>query len=148
MHLVILFGERSQGTIYLPRHPSQSTIEFDIGTHREKGYIVYALQLQHTEWANQIPNLSSLCHVPLSFSNKTKLTPIQSKILWNRENCCFKETGLILMEEPETKFQLESPGGRILVQADCKNSKVVKVTLQSMPAFVAYCDKMVTFVEN
>ena len=47
------------------------------------------------------------------------------------------------MEAPETRFQVESPGGLISVVAECNGSTVTKVTLESMPSFVAYTNKMV-----
>ena len=59
-----------------------------------------------------------------------------------------KETGRISMQEPETCFDIESPGGIISVVAECKNGKVRKVTLKSMPSFVAFTDKMVIFLQK
>ena len=47
------------------------------------------------------------------------------------------------MGEPETRFSVESPGGIIFVVAACKSGKVEKVTLQSMPSFVAFNNKKV-----
>ena len=47
------------------------------------------------------------------------------------------------MREPEAHFDIESPGGIISVVAQCKNGKVEKVTLQSMPSFVAFNNKKV-----
>ena len=47
------------------------------------------------------------------------------------------------MREPETRFSVESPGGIISVVAFCKSGKVDKVTLQSMPSFVAFNNKKV-----
>ena len=58
----------------------------------------------------------------------------------------FKETGRVEMEAPETRFQVESPGGLISVVAECNGSTVIKVTLESMPSFVAYTNKMVIWL--
>jgi len=46
------------------------------------------------------------------------------------------ETGIIEMEEPETKLTLESPGGLIDVVARCENGKVTRVTVRNVPSFV------------
>lgn len=53
------------------------------------------------------------------------------------------ETGLIPMEEPETRLVLEPPGGLIEVVASCKNGKVTRVTVKNVPSFVDRCDAMV-----
>jgi proline racemase len=46
------------------------------------------------------------------------------------------ETGIISMEEPETRMILEPPGGLIEVVASCKDGKVTKVTVKNVPSFV------------
>ncbi len=46
------------------------------------------------------------------------------------------ETGIIAMEEPETKMILEPPGGLIEVVARCKAGKVTMVTVRNVPSFV------------
>jgi len=53
------------------------------------------------------------------------------------------ETGIIPMEEPETRLVLEPPGGLIEVVASCKNGKVTRVTVKNVPSFVDRCDAMV-----
>ena len=50
------------------------------------------------------------------------------------------ETGIIAMEEPETRLVLEPPGGLIEVVAHCKNGKVTRVTVKNVPSFVDKCD--------
>ena len=50
------------------------------------------------------------------------------------------ETGILAMEEPQTRIVLEPPGGLIEVTADCSNGKVTKVTVKNVPAFVDRCD--------
>ncbi len=46
------------------------------------------------------------------------------------------ETGIIPMQEPETKMILEPPGGLIEVVARCENGKVTRVTVRNVPSFV------------
>jgi len=46
------------------------------------------------------------------------------------------ETGIIPMEEPETKMILEPPGGLIEVVARCEAGKVTRVTVRNVPSFV------------
>lgn len=53
------------------------------------------------------------------------------------------ETGIIQMEEPETRLVLEPPGGLIEVVASCKNGKVTRVTVKNVPSFVDRCDAVV-----
>ncbi len=53
------------------------------------------------------------------------------------------ETGIIEMEEPETRMTLEPPGGLIEVVASCKNGKVTEVTVRNVPSFVDKCDAVI-----
>ncbi len=46
------------------------------------------------------------------------------------------ETGIIPMEEPQTRLILEPPGGLIEVVAQCQAGKVKKVTVRNVPSFV------------
>jgi proline racemase len=46
------------------------------------------------------------------------------------------ETGIIPMEEPETRMILEPPGGLVEVTAQCENGKVTGVTVRNVPSFV------------
>ena len=50
------------------------------------------------------------------------------------------ETGMVPMQEPVTKFNLEAPAGLIGIEAECKNGKVTGVTFKNVPAFVQYKD--------
>lgn len=50
------------------------------------------------------------------------------------------ETGIIAMEEPETRMVLEPPGGLIEVVASCREGKVTQVTVRNVPSFVDKCD--------
>lgn len=51
------------------------------------------------------------------------------------------ETGMIPMQEPVTKFNLEAPAGLIGIEAECSNGKCTQVTFKNVPAFAAYIDK-------
>jgi proline racemase len=53
--------------------------------------------------------------------------------------------GMVPMKEPETKFNLESPGGIVKVTSKCQNGQVCQVILESMPSFVGYTDKQVLY---
>ena len=50
---------------------------------------------------------------------------------------------MVEMKEPETKFNLESPGGLVKVKALCLEGQVNQVILESMPSFVLYTNKQV-----
>ncbi len=50
------------------------------------------------------------------------------------------ETGIIPMEEPETRMTLEPPGGLIDVVAKCEKGKVTQVTVRNVPSFVDKTD--------
>ena len=53
------------------------------------------------------------------------------------------ETGILAMEEPQTRIVLEPPGGLIEVTADCSDGKVTKVTVKNVPSFVDRCDVLI-----
>lgn len=46
------------------------------------------------------------------------------------------DTGLIPMEEPITKFQLEAPGGLVSITAWCENGKAKRISVTNVPSFV------------
>lgn len=50
------------------------------------------------------------------------------------------ETGMVPMEEPETRFKLDMPGGVIEVTARCEDGKCKSVTFRNAPAFAARLD--------
>ena len=50
------------------------------------------------------------------------------------------ETGMLSMEEPETRIVLEAPAGLIEVKAQCQNGKVTEVTFKNVPAFAVHLD--------
>lgn len=45
------------------------------------------------------------------------------------------ETGMVPMQEPETRLRLDMPGGAVDVIAECRNGKCVSVTLTNVPSF-------------
>jgi len=45
------------------------------------------------------------------------------------------DTGMIPMQEPETRFTLEAPAGLVAVRARCRNGKAESITLRNVPAF-------------
>ena len=50
------------------------------------------------------------------------------------------ETGLIEMEEPETRFTLEAPGGLVEVTAACRDGKAERITLRNVASFADRLD--------
>lgn len=50
------------------------------------------------------------------------------------------ETGMIKMHEPETRFTLEAPGGLVDVCAQCRDGKVLRVTVKNVPCFADQLD--------
>ncbi len=50
------------------------------------------------------------------------------------------DTGLIEMTEPETRFNLEAPGGLVAVTAHCGAGKVKSITVQNVPSFAGKLD--------
>ena len=45
------------------------------------------------------------------------------------------DAGILSMQEPETHFMLEAPGGLIAVTADCRNGKAKRVSIGNVPSF-------------
>ncbi|MCF6248730.1 MAG: proline racemase family protein [Desulfobacula sp.] len=54
------------------------------------------------------------------------------------------ESGILPMQEPETRLILEAPGGLIHAVATCKNGKVERMTIHNVPSFV---DKLAAKLE-
>ena len=50
------------------------------------------------------------------------------------------ETGMVPMLEPETRFALDMPGGRVEILAQCRNGKCERVTIRNVPAFAFKLD--------
>ncbi len=54
------------------------------------------------------------------------------------------DTGIIPMEEPITRFNIEAPGGLVAVEAECRDGKAQRIKIQNHPSFV---DKMDATIE-
>lgn len=52
------------------------------------------------------------------------------------------DSGLIEMTEPETRFNLEAPGGLVAVTAQCEAGKAKSITVQNVPSFADRLDAM------
>lgn len=50
------------------------------------------------------------------------------------------ETGMVPMAEPETRFSLDMPGGKVDVLARCENGKCRSVTIHNVPSFALKLD--------
>ena len=53
------------------------------------------------------------------------------------------ETGMVEMEEPETRLTLETPGGLIEVAATCRDGKCESVAVTNVPCFTSKLDAVV-----
>ncbi|WP_292474243.1 proline racemase family protein [Mesorhizobium sp.] len=51
-----------------------------------------------------------------------------------------KDTGMVPMNEPETRFKLDMPGGVIEVRAECRDGKCLSITFRNAPAFAERLD--------
>lgn len=54
------------------------------------------------------------------------------------------DSGILPMQEPQTRLTLEAPGGLIDVVADCKDGKVQRVEVRNLPSFA---DKLDAWIE-
>ena len=50
------------------------------------------------------------------------------------------ETGIVPMEEPDTRFLLEAPGGLVEVAASCRGGKAERVRIRNVPSFADRLD--------
>lgn len=50
------------------------------------------------------------------------------------------ETGIVTMQEPETRFALEAPGGLVEVTAQCRDGKAQRITVKNVPSFADKLD--------
>lgn len=50
------------------------------------------------------------------------------------------ETGIVPMEEPQTRFVIEAPGGTVDIVADCKAGKAERITLRNIASFADRLD--------
>ena len=49
--------------------------------------------------------------------------------------CVLLETGIVPMEEPETRLVLEAPGGLVAARAACSDGRVQRITITNVPSF-------------
>ena len=47
------------------------------------------------------------------------------------------DSGLVPMQEPETRLVLEAPGGLVTVRARCRNGKAERIFVENVPSFAA-----------
>ncbi|PZO80853.1 MAG: hypothetical protein DI629_06210 [Mesorhizobium amorphae] len=50
------------------------------------------------------------------------------------------DTGIVPMQEPETRFRLEAPGGTVDIRAECAGGKAKRITVQNVPSFADRLD--------
>lgn len=50
------------------------------------------------------------------------------------------ETGVVPMQEPETRLTIETPAGLVAVRARCERGRVLGVTFANVPAFATHLD--------
>lgn len=50
------------------------------------------------------------------------------------------ETGIVPMQEPQTRFALDMPGGRVEILAECLDGKCVSVTIRNVPSLALKLD--------
>lgn len=53
------------------------------------------------------------------------------------------ETGLVPMQEPETRLVLEPPGGLVEVIASCRNGKAERISVRNVPSFADRLDAVI-----
>ena len=50
------------------------------------------------------------------------------------------ETGIFAMQEPETTFTLEAPGGLVRIRAACRDGRAQSISLENLPSFAVHTD--------
>ena len=50
------------------------------------------------------------------------------------------ETGIVPMQEPETRLTLEAPGGLVEITASCRGGKAERIEVRNVPAFADRLD--------
>lgn len=50
------------------------------------------------------------------------------------------ETGMVPMEEPQTRFTIEAPGGLVDIVADCKDGKAERIAVRNIASFAERLD--------
>lgn len=50
------------------------------------------------------------------------------------------DSGIIPMQEPETRMVLEAPGGLVQVRAECRGGKAERIYVENLPSFAGHLD--------
>ncbi|VDC33581.1 trans-3-hydroxy-L-proline dehydratase [Pseudogemmobacter humi] len=50
------------------------------------------------------------------------------------------DSGIVPMQEPETRMVLEAPGGLVRVRAECRNGKAERIFVENLPSFAERLD--------
>ena len=50
------------------------------------------------------------------------------------------DSGILPMQEPQTRFTLEAPGGLVAVTAECRNGKAERISIENVPSFADKLD--------
>jgi trans-L-3-hydroxyproline dehydratase len=50
------------------------------------------------------------------------------------------DAGILPMQEPETRFTLEAPGGLVKVTAECRDGKAERISIENVPSFADLLD--------
>ncbi|MCO5159040.1 MAG: proline racemase family protein [Aquamicrobium sp.] len=50
------------------------------------------------------------------------------------------DSGIVPMQEPETRLTLEAPGGLVRVRAECRDGKAERIFVENLPSFAAELD--------
>ena len=50
------------------------------------------------------------------------------------------DTGIVAMNEPETRFAIEAPGGLVQIVAQCRDGKAQRISVENLPSFAASMD--------
>jgi trans-L-3-hydroxyproline dehydratase len=53
------------------------------------------------------------------------------------------ETGIVPLQEPETRLVLEAPGGTVEVTAACRNGKAERISVRNVPSFADRLDAVI-----
>ena len=88
-----------------------------------------------------IPAVSPGCQVGVIIMEPTEYVPSSGSNLICVTTVLL-ETGMVPMQEPQTRVTIEAPGGPVVARATCRDGKCVSVELEIVPAFVERLDAM------
>jgi proline racemase len=86
-----------------------------------------------------VPSTRADCHAGAIVMEPTEYPPMSG----SNTMCIVTvllETGIIPMQEPETRMSLDMPGGKVDIVAACRNGKCQSVTISNVPAFALKLD--------